>query len=94
MFAKSIVESKLDAEIQAALDELSNHEKTSEEYGTIVERISKLHKLKTEGSPKRVSPDTALAVAANIFGVLWLTAYETERVIKARSALSHLLKPR
>lgn len=83
MFAKSIVETKLDAEIQSALDELSNHEKTSEEYGVIVERISKLHKLKAEESPKRVSPDTALAVAANIFGVLWLTAYESERVIKA-----------
>ena len=94
MFTRSEIEAKLDAEIQAALGELENLEKTSEEYGTIVERVSKLHKLKAEEKPKPISPDTLLVVAANIFGILWLARYERENVIKSRTALGFVMKPR
>lgn len=94
MFTKTRIETKLDAEILSALEELASKDKTSEEYGTLVERISKLHKLKAEESPKQISPDTALTVAANIFGILWLARYERENVIKSRSALGFVMKPR
>jgi hypothetical protein len=95
MFAKSQTEVKLDAEILSALEELANHKKTSEEYGAIVDRISKLHKLKAEEKPKRsVSPDTVLVVAANIFGILWLARYERENVIKAPNAFRNVMKVR
>lgn len=93
MFAKSETEIKLDAEIQSALDELTNHKKTSVEYGKIVDHISELYKLKAE-RPKQISPDTVLVVAANIFGILWLARYERENVIKSRSALGFVMKPR
>jgi hypothetical protein len=94
MFAKSDIETKLDAEINSALEELANKDKMSEEYGALVERIAKLHKLKTEERPKRISPDTALIVAANILGILVLTTFESSNVIKARSALGFVMKPR
>jgi hypothetical protein len=95
MFTKSETETKLDAEIRALLDKLeSMSDKNSDEYGTIVERISKLHKLKAEERPKQISPDTVLVVAANVFGILWLARYERENVIKSRSAFSHVMKPR
>lgn len=86
MFAKSEIETKLDAEIQSALDELGQHEKTSEAYGAIVEHLSKLYKLKTEDRPKPiVNPDTVLVVVANIFGILWLTRYERDHVINSKA---------
>lgn len=112
MYTQTQIETKLDAEIQSVLGELKNHEKTSEEYGALVDRIARLHKLKIEEIEqttkihkmeleaeegfdfKQVSPDTVLAVAANIFGILWLARYERENVIKSRSALGFVMKPR
>lgn len=88
MFSKSPLEVKLDAEIQAALKELENHKKTSEEYGTIVKHIATLHKLKTESETpryKQISPDTVLIVVANIFGILLLTRFERENVITGKA---------
>lgn len=93
MFTKNKTETMLDAEIQSALEELGSTDKKTDEYGDLVERISKLHKLKAEERPKRISPDTALVVAANIFGILWLTRYERENVINSK-ALGFVMKPR
>lgn len=94
MFTKSQIEPMLEAEIKSAFEKLAEMpDKTSEEYGTLVDRISKLHKLKAEDRPKQISPDTALVVAANIFGILWLTSFESENVIKARAALGFVMKP-
>jgi len=96
MFTKSKTETMLDAEIQSALDKLGKiQDKTSKEYGTLTEHIAKLHKTKTEDRPKpRVSADTVLVVAANIFGILWLARYERENVIKAPRAFGSIMKPR
>lgn len=94
MFTKSQTESRLDAEILEALAKLDGLEKTSEEYGTIVDRIAKLHKLKMEEHPKPISPDTVLVVAANLFGILWIARYERDNVIKAPNAMKFVMKPR
>lgn len=96
MFTKSKTESKLDAEINVLLAKLSEMEdKSSDEYSAMLERVSKLHKLKTEESPRPrpISPDTILVVAANIAGILWLARYEKEHVIKAPKAFGLVMKP-
>ena len=111
MFTQSEIETKLDAEIQSLLNKLKETTKETEEYGILVDRISKLHKLKTEEQShtlaaeelqhklkpeerfKQISPDTVLVVAANIFGILWLTRYERENVINSK-ALGFVMKPR
>lgn len=93
MFFKNPIEAKIDEEILSTLKEMKAHEATSEEYATLVERLSKLHKLQSENRRKPISPDTVLVVAANIFGILWLTRYERDNVITARSALSFVKKP-
>lgn len=93
MFNRSPIEAALDKEILSALAELSQHESTSDEYGAVVERIAKLHKLKSEEKIKLPSLDTALVVAANVFGILWLTRYERENVISSK-ALGFVMKPR
>lgn len=92
MLTKSKIETQLDAEIQSVLEALKSKEKTSEEYATLVERLTKLHKLKTEERPKLVSPDTVLVVAANIFGILWLTRYEKTEVLNSK-ALGFVKRP-
>lgn len=84
MFTKSPIAAKLDDEILSALAELDALDKDSEKYGTIVDRVSKLHKLKSEEKTQLPSLDTALVVAANIFGILWLTHYEREHVISSK----------
>lgn len=93
MFAKSSIHTKLDEEILAALDQLDQHQKESEAYGVVVDRITKLHKLKSEERLSLPSTDTALVVAANIFGILWLTRFEREHVISSK-ALGFVMKPR
>jgi hypothetical protein len=93
MLIKSNIESKLDEEIISALERLDRLEADSEEYGAVVERITKLHKLKTEERLKLPSLDTVLIVGANIFGILWLTRYERENVITSK-ALGFVMKPR
>ena len=94
MFIRTQTETKLDAEIQSALAELEKHEKLSDEYGSLVERIAKLHKLKTEERSKPISLDTVLVVGANIFGILWLTRFERENVIKAPNAFKSVMRVR
>lgn len=48
MFAKSPIHAKLDEKILTALKELDQLDAKSEEYGTVVDSIAKLHKLKAE----------------------------------------------
>jgi hypothetical protein len=86
-------ESKLDAEIQSLLDQL-NETMQDAKYDALVDRIAKLHKLKTEEKSKpTISPDTMLLVAANIFGILWLARFEKTGVIKAPKAFGFIMKP-
>jgi hypothetical protein len=93
MFPQRPIAVKLDEEIMSALKELETHKSGSEEYGAIVEHISKLQKIKSEERLKLPSLDNALIVAANIFGILWLTRYERDNVINSK-ALGFVMKPR
>lgn len=93
MFAKSSIQAKLEEEIIASLDQLAQLQKDSAEYGVAVDRLSKLHKLKSEEQTEMPSMNTVLVVGANIFGILWLTRYEKEHVLSSK-ALGFVMKPR
>lgn len=93
MFTKSETEIMLDSEIQAALAKLKNLAKDSKEYAALLDHVVKLHKLKAEEKPKRISPDTALIVAANVFGILAILGHEHVGPITSK-ALSHVIKAR
>lgn len=94
MFTKSQIHTKLDEEILAALKELDGHETTSEEYGVVVDRITRLHKLKSEEKIELPSLDTVLLVGANVFGILWLTRYESTGEFISSKALGFIMRPR
>jgi hypothetical protein len=95
---KSKIETELDREIESVLAKLAKTDKTTDDYNTLVERLSKLHRLKTEqdkNGPKfRPSTDTVLIVSANIFCVLWLARYERENPPPSKSALGFVPKLR
>lgn len=93
MFTKSQINSKLEKEIVSALAELESTRDDPEKYAAVLDRITKLQKLKAEQAIKPPSLDTALIVGANIFGILWLTRYERENVISSK-ALGFVMKPR
>lgn len=81
----SKTESLLTAEIEASIEALPKTARTSEDYAKRVDLIATLHKLKTEERSKPISKDTVAVVAANIFGILWLTRYEKEHVISSKA---------
>lgn len=93
MLPKSKIEAQLNAEIVRTLEKMADLKPESEEYGDAVDRVAKLHKLKSEEQIKLPSLDTALAVAANLLGILWITTYEKERPLTSK-AISFVLKPR
>lgn len=94
MFTKQTeTESMLDAEIRAALVRLGDLPKTDKEYGDLLERIAKLHKIKAEEQPEKISPNNALLVAANILGILAILGHEHVAPITSK-AVGFLIKPR
>lgn len=91
---KNSNDAKLEQEIAFALAELETFRDDPDKYAAVVDRITKLQKLKSEGGLKPPSLDTVLIVGANIFGILWLTRFEREHVIPSKSALGFVMKPR
>lgn len=106
MFAKTVIEAKLDEEIITELAKLE-HLQDPEKYDAVVDRIVKLHSLKADENElkneefklqqdsrlKLPSLDTVLFVGANLFGILWLTRYEKEHVLNSK-ALGFVMRPR
>lgn len=88
-------ESKLDDLILSVLNELDQPGKSEDEKSTIMDRASKLEKLKSHPGIKPPSLDTMLIVGANLFGIFWLTRYEydKESVIRSPSAFKFILRP-
>jgi hypothetical protein len=86
-------ESMFDAEIRAVLIELKNLEKNSDDYNKLLERVTRLHKLKAEEAPERISPNNALLVAANVFGILAIIHHEQVGPITSK-AIGFIIKPK
>lgn len=86
MFNKPKRKSRLQTEIDKLVLALNDHATGSEEYGQIVERLSKLHKIQQDTTPTRsVSPDTALTVGANLLGILMIVRHEHLHVITSKA---------
>lgn len=93
MFTRSKPKSELQTEIDRLVLELKNHPTTSDQFGTIVERLSKLHKIQEDNNPESINPNTALTVAANIIGIAMILRHEHLNVVTSK-ALSFVQKTR
>lgn len=81
----------IDPAIDALLEELKDHESTSDEYSTIVFQIERLHKLKAPKREKGLDPNQMIAVAGNLAGIITILIFESENVITTK-ALSFIIK--
>lgn len=93
MFKRPRPKSKLQIEIDKLVLALGDYTTDTDEYGTIVERLSKLHKIQDDNTPESISPNTALTVAANLIGIAIIVRHEHLNVITSK-ALSFVIKPR
>lgn len=71
--------------------ELLSFDANSKEYKETLARYETLRALKAEIQPKRVSPDTLLLAAANIFGILLIVGHERANIVTSK-ALSFVKK--
>ena len=93
MFATPKTKTKLEKEIDYAFEKLRDQTMTSEEYGTVLERFLKMHKLQAEIQPQRVSPDTVVLAVTNLLGIIMIIKHEHVNVISSK-AMSFVHKPR
>lgn len=75
-----------------ALKEMEGKDVSSEEYGTILERTAKLHKMKEEEKPESISKETLLRVGANLLGILMIIHHERVNIVTSK-ALPFVQKP-
>lgn len=77
--------SHLDKVIDLALIELEALGPETEQYATVVNQLVKLHAMKTQESPKRVSPDALVSAAASLFGILLIVNFERVHVVTTKA---------
>lgn len=90
---KPAPKTEIDDALTKALAELEVIDISDEKYGPALDRVVKLHKMKQESLPKRVSPDTKALVGANLVGIVMILSHEHAHVITSK-ALAFVLKPR
>lgn len=74
----------LDDEIKSILDVMNMMEKNSEEYPKMLTALERLHKLKAQERPERVSRDTMAVIAGNLAGIFVIVSYEHLHVITSK----------
>lgn len=85
--------SELDKAIDDIYREMSGVSADSDEYAKMVDQLVKLHGLKHNKNPARISRDTLATVVGNLVGIVLIVAVERENILTTK-ALNFLLKPK
>jgi hypothetical protein len=85
--------SPLDTEIEALLERASVLRNTPEEYTKTMNEVERLYALKKQDTSRRIHPETALQVGANLLGIAVIVRHEQFNVITTK-AMSMLPKIR
>lgn len=93
MFTLKKEPNKLEKAIDELIDELDTVTGDSDEYTNMVENLVKLSKIASEKTHIKINPDTVLAVAGNLAGILLILNYEQINVV-ASKALGFVHKAR
>jgi hypothetical protein len=78
--------SKLDEVIDELLNEMLATDIDSDEYSKLLEKVTKLYKLKEPYIPKALSRDTLLLVAGNLAGIILILSYERVNILTSKAA--------
>lgn len=79
------IPTRLEVRCDEALNKLKDHDIGSKEYGEILDRVVKLHKMKEEEKPESVSKDTQVRIAANLLGILLIISHERIHLINTQA---------
>lgn len=94
MFRKSKSESELDRAIAHALTDLNGRDVASEAYGTVLDRVARLQKLKdAEKRSSQISPDTLVLAVTNLLGIAMIIRHEHMNVITSK-ATGFVMRPK
>lgn len=85
--------SPLDKAIDSALETLIARDDSGEEYGVVLDRVVKLHKMKEAQASRQVSPDTLVLAATNLLGILLIINHERLNVVTSK-AMGFIIRPR
>jgi hypothetical protein len=85
MFTKFKNPNLLDEEIDRVLAKMAETDIATEPYAKLLERLTKLHEMKTNDKSSRVSKDTALTTAANLTGILLIINHERLHLIGSKA---------
>ena len=76
--------SGLEEAIDDVLARMKDMTPEEEDYAKCVDQLSKLHKLKEDEKPSRVSPDTMVTAGANILGIVLIVGHERAHIITSK----------
>lgn len=93
MFTRAKEPTLLDDVIERSLNGLMSSPVDSEEYALILERVTKLHKLKQEEASSGFSKDALLSAGASLLGILMIINHEHLHPITTR-AMGMVPKPK
>ena len=93
MFINREGKSPLDDSIEVAHASLQHLDPTTKEYELVLDRISKLEKMRDAKRRPSVSPDTLVMAGANLLGILLILNYERTEIITTK-ALGFVSKAR
>lgn len=95
MLKKQIEPTELDLAITRILDRMQYVEPESDEYGTLVARLDRLHSMKIaeKNDRNKVSYDAILTAGASILGILLIINHERLNVVTSK-ALGFVTKPK
>lgn len=79
---KDEIETRLDNEIITVLDIMEKEVKTTEEYASVVDQLTKLYELRQKN---RISKETMAAIGANVAGIFLILSHERAHVIASKA---------
>lgn len=85
MFPNPKPKSKLQIAIDEVLLDMRDHSPRSDEYKTLLDRLTELEKIQAEHKPYRPSPDTLILAAVNLIGIAMIIRHENLNVITTKA---------
>ena len=84
---------RLDDVIDDLLERMTQEPFDADRYAKMVGQLDRLHKMREQYIPKRVSPDTLALIIGNIVGIVLILGYERANVLTSK-ALGFVLRLR
>jgi hypothetical protein len=79
------MEDNFELEVERVLTRIKDMEPSSEEYRSAVEALRVLCEARAKKAPNHISPESVIAVAANLVNLLLVLNYERINVLTSRA---------